>query len=93
MGWFSALFGGGKKETAMKMEPSTMKETKETKRIARDPVCGMEVDEKSASAKSEYMGKTYYFCCPACKKAFDANPAKYAGGEKHEMAGHGGHKM
>ncbi len=61
--------------------------------MAKDPVCGMEVDEGTAPAKSEHMGKTYYFCAPGCKKAFDENPAKYTGGEGHEMAGHGGHQM
>jgi YHS domain-containing protein len=64
---------------------------KEVAKMARDPVCGMAVDEKSASAKSEHMGKTYYFCSPGCKKAFDENPAKYIGGGAHEMAGHSGH--
>ncbi len=59
--------------------PQTNKE-KEVTKMAKDPVCGMEVDEKSAPAKSEYMGKTYYFCAPGCKKAFDDNPAKYIEG-------------
>jgi YHS domain-containing protein len=27
-----------------------------------DPVCGREIDEKTAPATSTYMGKTYYFC-------------------------------
>ena len=45
--------------------------------MAKDPICGMEVDEKKAAAKSEYMGKTYYFCCLACKEAFDKAPDKY----------------
>lgn len=45
--------------------------------MAKDPVCGMEVDEKKAAAKSEYKGKTYYFCAPGCKKAFNENPEKY----------------
>ncbi len=45
--------------------------------MAIDPVCKMEVDEKTAPAKSEYMSKTYYFCAPGCKKAFDENPTKY----------------
>jgi len=30
--------------------------------MAKDPVCGMNVNEKSATFKSEYKGKTYYFC-------------------------------
>ncbi len=45
--------------------------------MAKDPVCGMEVDEKSAPCCCEHMGKTYYFCSEACKKAFDEDPAKY----------------
>ncbi len=45
--------------------------------MALDPVCGMTVDEKKATIKSVYNGKTYYFCGPGCKKAFDANPAKF----------------
>jgi YHS domain-containing protein len=35
--------------------------------MAKDPVGGMEVDKKKAPAKSQHMGKTYYFCAPACK--------------------------
>lgn len=43
----------------------------------KDPVCGMEVDEATASAKSEYQGNTYYFCCVPCKETFDKEPGKY----------------
>jgi YHS domain-containing protein len=32
--------------------------------MARDPVCGMEVDERTAAATAEYQGTTYYFCAP-----------------------------
>jgi YHS domain-containing protein len=92
MGWWVGLCGGGKKEAAV-MEAAGKEQGKEVTKMAKDPVCGMEVDEKSAPARSEYLGKTYYFCAPACKKAFDEDPAKYIGGEGHEMAGHGGHKM
>ena len=56
----------------------------------KDPVCGMDVDPKTAPARSEHMGKNYYFCAPACKKTFDANPAKYTRGAAQEKAGHGG---
>ena len=45
--------------------------------MARDPVCGMDVDEQSAAATAEYQGKTYYFCAPGCKKAFEKEPEKY----------------
>lgn len=47
--------------------------------MVKDPVCGMTIDEKTAAGKSEYKGKTYYFCAPVCKTTFDADPAKYAG--------------
>ncbi|MFX1562517.1 MAG: YHS domain-containing protein [Promethearchaeota archaeon] len=45
--------------------------------MAKDPICKMEVDEKTAKFMSEYKGKTYYFCAPGCKAAFDENPEKY----------------
>ena len=55
--------------------------------MAKNPVCGMDVDEKSAAGKSEYQGQTYYFCSPGCKKAFDKEPEKYVGA----LQGHAGH--
>ena len=44
--------------------------------MAKDLICGMDVDEKTA-LRSEYKGQTYYFCSPACKQAFDRNPAPW----------------
>jgi xanthine dehydrogenase accessory factor len=44
---------------------------------AIDPVCDMLVDIATARFVSEHEGQTYYFCCPACKKKFEADPAKY----------------
>lgn len=58
--------------------------------MAIDPVCGMEVEEKSAAGKSEYKGKTYYFCAPGCKSAFDKDPEKYLNGEA-PAGSHGQH--
>lgn len=43
-----------------------------------DVVCKMNVDEKTAKWKSEYKGKTYYFCASMCKQKFDKSPEKYA---------------
>ena len=40
------------------------------------PVCGMEVDPKTAP-KSVYKGKTYYFCSQDHKAQFDAAPEKW----------------
>jgi len=40
-------------------------------------VSGHEFVVKEDSPHAEYNGKTYYFCCPDCPKAFDANPEKF----------------
>ena len=45
--------------------------------MAIDPVCGMEVEEEQAVARSEYEGVTYYFCSESCKEEFDEDPEKY----------------
>jgi len=56
----------------------------------KDPVCGMNVNPETAAGKSEYKGKTYYFCSPGCKKSFDADPEKYISGS-HEHSEHHHH--
>jgi len=45
--------------------------------MEKDLVCRMDVDPKTATNKSEYNGKMYYFCSPGCKKDFDKEPEKY----------------
>jgi Cu+-exporting ATPase len=60
-------------------KPVKFERTEGGGKMAIDPVCHMEVDEKKAAATSDYQGKKYYFCAVACKKAFDANPEKYLG--------------
>ena len=47
--------------------------------MAKDPVCGMQVDEQRAAGKSEYQGETYYFYSASCKQQFDQNPERYTG--------------
>lgn len=58
--------------------------------MAKDPVCGMDVDERQAAATAEYQGKTYYFCSPGCKKAFEKEPQKYVPATT-DRGGHAGH--
>jgi uncharacterized membrane protein YraQ (UPF0718 family)/YHS domain-containing protein len=62
------------------------------RRGARDPVCGMTVD-RSKAATSEYGGRTVYFCGPACKAKFDAEPERYVdpAGRAEVVVGHAGH--
>ena len=54
----------------------------------KDPVCGMDIDLKTAAGKSEYQGQTYYFCSPGCKKSFDREPEKYVGKQTSTHTGH-----
>jgi YHS domain-containing protein len=45
---------------------------------AVDPICKMEVNPDSPpGGRSDHNGKTYYFCAPGCKAAFDKEPGKY----------------
>jgi YHS domain-containing protein len=43
----------------------------------KDLVCGMTVSRGEEAGKTEYQGKTYYFCSPRCKHQFDRNPQQY----------------
>ena len=49
--------------------------------MEKDPVCGMSVDPKTATQKADFEGKTYYFCCPGCKRTFEANPRQFVKAE------------
>jgi len=48
--------------------------------MAKDPVCGMEVDPVTAAGTSDYKGQSYYFCNLSCKKSFEEEPEKYLAG-------------
>lgn len=43
----------------------------------KDPICGMEIDSKTAFATREHMGKTFYFCSKNCADQFDTAPHRY----------------
>lgn len=47
--------------------------------MAKDPICGMDVDEKKMPVITQHKGKTYYFCSPGCRDTFTKNPEKFAG--------------
>ena len=53
-----------------------------------DPVCGMKVNLETAAAQTDYQGKTYYFCAPGCKVAFEKDPEKYLNKEHDHSHGH-----
>ena len=46
--------------------------------MATDPVCKMEVDEDT-SLKTEFEGKSFYFCSGICKMVFEKEPHRYIG--------------
>ena len=59
--------------------------------MAKDPVCGMDVDTSTAKHTAQFEGTTYYFCAPGCKKSFEAEPGRYLHGGSGGGMHHGGH--
>ncbi len=57
-----------------------------------DPVCGMQVDDQKATAKTQYQGTNYFFCSDECKRKFDQQPQQYASkaGRAQTGGGQGG---
>jgi Cu+-exporting ATPase len=50
--------------------------------IAKDPVCGMDVEIATAKHTALHQGQTYYFCAASCRSKFLGDPARYLGGER-----------
>ena len=50
----------------------------EVKDGVKDPVCGMTVDPLASAGKSDYAGKSYFFCGLGCKRRFDSAPTQFA---------------
>jgi uncharacterized protein len=59
------------------------------RRGAKDPVCGMTVDRKTPH-RSEYQGRTIYFCSAHCKQRFDEDPERYVGPREAAVLVHAG---
>lgn len=62
-GWFPPVWGGCMGWEVIK--------------LVKDPVCGMQVDEKKAMGTSACKGKTYFFCSVSCKDKFEKKPENY----------------
>ena len=45
--------------------------------VAKDPVCGMDVDPATSEHRSVHDGQTYHFCSGHCQAKFEANPETY----------------
>jgi Cu+-exporting ATPase len=64
-------------ETHVRVEISERNQEEAEMPKVIDPVCKMEIDPKTAVAKEEYKGKTYYFCARMCAEKFKKEPSKY----------------
>jgi P-type Cu+ transporter len=45
----------------------------------KDPVCGTNVNTKTAAGRTEYQGRTFFFCASKCKETFDLDPQQHLG--------------
>lgn len=52
---------------------------KDMSRLARDPVCGMQIEAEQARAMVEWRGQTFHFCSRGCSWEFNESPEKFAG--------------
>lgn len=59
--------------------------------IAKDPVCGMDVEIATAEWTYDYEGETYYFCAPGCRLSFSRDPEKYLQGGTEAHSDHSAH--
>jgi YHS domain-containing protein len=52
--------------------------------VVKCPVSNKVIAKDAMNIKTEYKGKTYYFCCEGCKAKFEKNPEKYAKSCSHK---------
>jgi multidrug efflux pump subunit AcrA (membrane-fusion protein)/YHS domain-containing protein len=65
-------------ESRMRFTANATSPAAEKPATAKDFVCGMGVDPKAPDAiRTQHAGETYHFCSEHCKKAFQADAAKY----------------
>lgn len=43
----------------------------------QDLICGMRFTIEQAAEHLEYNGRTFYFCCAACRDAFRLDPKRF----------------
>ena len=49
--------------------------TAQPNQTEHDVICHMDITVASAAGRSDYEGRTYYFCAMGCKRDFDEDPA------------------
>ncbi len=63
-----------------RFQPTLTKWEERRFKMAKDPICGMDVDPAKAAGTSEHEGEVFYFCSTGCKETFDEDPHRYAHG-------------
>jgi YHS domain-containing protein len=48
--------------------------TAQPNQVEHDVICHMDIGLEQAAGRSDYDGRTYYFCANSCKEQFDADP-------------------
>ena len=59
--------------------------------VARDPICGMELDMESARFAYDDAGRAYLFCCTECAEIFVRTPRECVLHLEHGRSGQFGH--
>ncbi|GEM_PF-4509201 len=57
--------------------------------MTRDPVCGMDVDEREAKSKAltaEFGGQVRFFCSAECRDRFVAEPTRHWQAQQADVA-------
>ncbi len=53
--------------------------------MVKDPVCGMQIEEKDAAVVRQIGGRSFYFCSEACVAKFEADPGRYGAAETRKV--------
>jgi Cu+-exporting ATPase len=48
--------------------------TAQPNQTVHDVICHMDISVSEAAGRSDYEGRTYYFCAMGCKRDFDDDP-------------------
>lgn len=54
--------------------------------LVTDPVCGMNVEPRTAAGSSLYNGETYHFCSRGCEAKFDDAPEQFVSGTRENAS-------
>ncbi len=70
------------------MDESRQNSSDTTSNLARDPVCGMNVNPATAKYVHQHAGEDYYFCCGRCLEKFKSNPQEYSEQTSNQRIGY-----